>query len=192
MGLTEIRRKQFTIYTFVTMLSLADMWSGSMPASKRFHMRLKSFSRPWAYCLQSNRGLSTRATHTLARMAFKNSRSVPRRMAMSWYSWRFRAINSGHPSVVNWDAATLKPLYKLPQKKTYLIWWVNEPWRKRFHRHRHDGRPRPQDVHAGCMTVAQWRIQAHIGQLASSNVLLLGSDIGEDYSARLETWTTML
>ena len=34
------------------------------------------------------------------------SLSVPRRIAMSWYSWRVRAINSGHPKVFNWLAAT--------------------------------------------------------------------------------------
>lgn len=90
------------------MLSLAEMWSASSPASKRFHIRRKSFSKPCAYCLQSNSGLSTRATQTLARIDLKKSRSLPRRMAMSWYSWRLRAINSGHPSVVNCEAATLQ------------------------------------------------------------------------------------
>lgn len=103
------------IYTLVTMLlSMVHMWSGSNPASNLFHILMNSFSRLWAYCLQSKSGLSTRATQTLARIAFKYSRSLPRRIAMSWYSWRLRAINSGQPSVVSCDAATLKD----------LIWWI--------------------------------------------------------------------
>lgn len=34
------------------------------------------------------------------------SRSVPRRTAMSWYSWRVRATSSGQPRVLSWLAAT--------------------------------------------------------------------------------------
>lgn len=47
------------------------MWSGFSPPLYFFHIRPKSLSRLVAYVLQSNRGESMRAFHTLALVAFK-------------------------------------------------------------------------------------------------------------------------
>lgn len=46
-------------------------WSGFSPAVCISHIRLKRRSKLWAYVLQSKRGESVLAFHTLARMAFK-------------------------------------------------------------------------------------------------------------------------
>lgn len=88
--------------------SIAAMWSGPWFWECLFHIFVYNISNPFAYCLQSNSGLSALAFHTLARIPFRYSRSVPKRIAICSYSWRVRAISSGQPSVANWDAATLE------------------------------------------------------------------------------------
>lgn len=86
---------------------VVTIWPGISPWACRTHILVNRFSNPVAYCLQSNNGLSTRAFHTLCRMLRMNSRSLPRRMAIDSYSCRLRAINSGQPRVLSWEAATL-------------------------------------------------------------------------------------
>lgn len=50
---------------------MAATWSGFSPRAKRSHIFLYNISIPMAYNSQLNRGLSERAFHTLARVAFK-------------------------------------------------------------------------------------------------------------------------
>lgn len=95
----------YLVFYFATVVSV--MWSAISHREWRSHIRKKRPSKPSAYCLQSNNALSARAFHTLWRMLRKYSRSFPNRIAIWSYSWRFLAINSGHPSVFNCDAATL-------------------------------------------------------------------------------------
>lgn len=97
----------FLLLAFYCFCSTANMWSTVLPCAYRSHIFTKRVSNPFAYFLQSNNGLSPRAFHTLARVARRNSRSLPKRMAICSYSVRLRAIRSGQPSVCNWDAATL-------------------------------------------------------------------------------------
>lgn len=58
------------------------------------------------------------------------------------------------------------------------------PGSESLSRQRDHGRARPQDVHTGGVSVAEWRIQAHVGQLPAAHMLLLGSHVGEDDAAR--------
>lgn len=79
--------KYFIFFLFLEIyLSIAFMWSGSSPRALRSHIRENNSSKPVAYCLQSNSGLSTRAFQTLCRMLRKYSRSFPKRMAICSYS----------------------------------------------------------------------------------------------------------
>ena len=52
--------------------------------------------------------------------------------------------------------------------------------RQRLQRQRDHGAARPQHVHTCCVTIAEWRVQADVCQLAASNVLFFGRHWGED------------
>lgn len=67
------------------------------------------------------------------------------------------------------------PILPFPTKKIrkFSLTW------QRNHR-----RPRPEDVHAGRVAVAQRRVQADVGQLAAPYMFLLRRDVAEDDAMR--------